>query len=63
MIIVNTPHNPTGAVFDEHDIERLTALTRDTDIVILSDEVTNTWCSTAKFTTAWRAIRSWRNAA
>lgn len=39
MIIVNTPHNPTGAVFDEHDIERLTALTRDTDIVILSDEV------------------------
>ncbi|MGP3206901.1 methionine aminotransferase [Serratia marcescens] len=39
MIIVNTPHNPTGAVFDAHDIERLTALTRDTDIVILSDEV------------------------
>ncbi|HIH8980802.1 TPA: methionine aminotransferase [Serratia marcescens] len=39
MIIINTPHNPTGAVFDEHDIERLTALTRDTDIVILSDEV------------------------
>ncbi|HBC0610153.1 TPA: methionine aminotransferase [Serratia marcescens] len=39
MIIVNTPHNPTGAVFDAHDIERLIALTRDTDIVILSDEV------------------------
>ncbi|EMF03629.1 methionine aminotransferase [Serratia marcescens] len=39
MIIVNTPHNPTGAVFDAQDIERLTALTRDTDIVILSDEV------------------------
>ncbi|PII58664.1 methionine aminotransferase [Serratia sp. OLBL1] len=39
MIIVNTPHNPTGAVFDAPDIDRLTALTRDTDIVILSDEV------------------------
>ncbi|MBN5313530.1 methionine aminotransferase [Serratia marcescens] len=39
MIIVNTPHNPTGAVFDAQDIDRLTALTRDTDIVILSDEV------------------------
>ncbi|HFF9831365.1 pyridoxal phosphate-dependent aminotransferase [Serratia marcescens] len=39
MIIVNTPHNPTGAVFDVQDIDRLTALTRDTDIVILSDEV------------------------
>ncbi|OSN08474.1 methionine aminotransferase [Lonsdalea iberica] len=39
MIIVNSPHNPTGMVFDEHDIERLTALTRDTPIAILSDEV------------------------
>ena len=39
MIIVNSPHNPTGSVFGEHDIERLTALTRNTDIVILSDEV------------------------
>ncbi|ENG6106689.1 pyridoxal phosphate-dependent aminotransferase [Serratia liquefaciens] len=39
MIIINSPHNPTGSVFGEHDIERLTALTRNTDIVILSDEV------------------------
>lgn len=39
MIIVNTPHNPTGAVFDAQDIDRLTTLTRNTDIVILSDEV------------------------
>lgn len=39
MIIVNSPHNPTGSIFGEHDIERLTALTRNTDIVILSDEV------------------------
>jgi aspartate/methionine/tyrosine aminotransferase len=39
MIIVNSPHNPTGSVFGEHDIERLSALTRNTDIVILSDEV------------------------
>lgn len=39
MIIVNTPHNPTATVFGEQDIERLTALTRDTGIVILSDEV------------------------
>ncbi|MGH8777593.1 pyridoxal phosphate-dependent aminotransferase [Paraburkholderia sp.] len=39
MIIVNSPHNPTATVFDAADIERLNALTRDTDIVILSDEV------------------------
>ncbi len=39
MIIVNTPHNPTATVFGAGDIARLTALTRGTGIVILSDEV------------------------
>ncbi|BFO08937.1 hypothetical protein GGER_14470 [Serratia rubidaea] len=39
MIIINSPHNPTGALLDEQDIARLSALTRNTDIVILSDEV------------------------
>lgn len=39
MIIVNTPHNPTATIFGAHDIARLKALTRGTDIVILSDEV------------------------
>lgn len=39
MIIVNTPHNPTATLLGEHDIARLMALTRNTDIVILSDEV------------------------
>jgi aspartate/methionine/tyrosine aminotransferase len=39
MIIINTPHNPTATVLGAGDIARLTALTRDTGIVILSDEV------------------------
>ena len=39
MIIVNSPHNPTATVFGAGDLERLSALTRGTDIVILSDEV------------------------
>ena len=39
MIILNTPHNPTGAVLQEDDIRQLTALVKDTDILILSDEV------------------------
>jgi len=39
MIIINSPHNPTGAIFTDYDIERLTALTANTDIIILSDEV------------------------
>ncbi|RFU47325.1 pyridoxal phosphate-dependent aminotransferase [Paraburkholderia sp. DHOC27] len=39
MIIINTPHNPTATVFDDADIARLKAITQNTDIVILSDEV------------------------
>ena len=39
MIIVNTPHNPTATVFSAQDLERLAALTRGTQVVILSDEV------------------------
>jgi aspartate/methionine/tyrosine aminotransferase len=39
MIIINSPHNPTGMIFSEEDIRRLTNLTADTDILILSDEV------------------------
>lgn len=39
MIIVNTPHNPSGAVFAAADLDTLAAITRDTDIVVLSDEV------------------------
>ena len=39
MIIVNTPHNPTATVLSAADLERLAALTRGTQAVILSDEV------------------------
>jgi methionine aminotransferase len=39
MIIINTPHNPSGAVFSEKDLLALEKLTRDTDIIVLSDEV------------------------
>ena len=39
MIIVNTPHNPSGQVFSAADLHQLAALTRHTDIIILSDEV------------------------
>lgn len=39
MIIINTPHNPTGSVLMEKDMRELINLTKGTDIVILSDEV------------------------
>ena len=39
MIIVNTPHNPSGTVFSKQDMQQLETLTKDSDIVVLSDEV------------------------
>ena len=39
LIIINTPHNPTGSVLRGADIAALTAIVRGTDILILSDEV------------------------
>lgn len=39
MIILNSPQNPTGCVLSEKDIKALIKLTKNTDIMILSDEV------------------------
>jgi methionine aminotransferase len=39
MIMINTPHNPTGAVLRENDIAELRSVVKDTNIMILSDEV------------------------
>lgn len=39
MIIINSPHNPTGSVLTAVDREKLAEIVRGTDIIILSDEV------------------------
>jgi methionine transaminase len=39
LIIVNSPHNPTGAVFAPSDLDALEAVLRDNDALVLSDEV------------------------
>lgn len=39
MIIINTPHNPTGSVLSNEDLIELQKITQNTDIIILSDEV------------------------
>ena len=39
LIILNFPHNPTGAIFSTDDLDRLADLVRDTDCYLLSDEV------------------------
>lgn len=39
MIIVNTPHNPSGALWSRQDWLTLIELIRDKNIIVLSDEV------------------------
>lgn len=39
LIIVNSPHNPCGAIATQDDLAQLAAVTRDRGILVLSDEV------------------------
>ena len=39
MVIINTPHNPTGTILDKSDMQRLEKILRCTNIILLSDEV------------------------
>ncbi len=39
LIVVNFPHNPTGAILRDADLDRLADIVRDTDCYLLSDEV------------------------
>lgn len=39
MLILNTPHNPTGAALSTNDMDTLANIVRNTDILLLSDEV------------------------
>jgi len=39
MIFINTPHNPSGAMLSSEDMQALSDIVKNTEIVILSDEV------------------------
>lgn len=39
MIIINTPHNPTGTILRERDMQALESLVASKNIIVLSDEV------------------------
>ena len=39
LVIINTPHNPSGALISREELDRLAALIRDRDIYLISDEV------------------------
>lgn len=39
MMVLNTPHNPSGTVLTKADMQQLEKIVRDSDIILVSDEV------------------------
>ena len=39
LLLLNTPHNPTGKVFDAAELEQVAAVCREHDLVAVADEV------------------------
>jgi aspartate aminotransferase len=39
MLVLNSPHNPTGGVIPADDVRAIADLVRDRDLIILSDEI------------------------
>jgi aspartate/methionine/tyrosine aminotransferase len=39
VLILNTPHNPTGKVFSRDDLTQITALCQEHDVIAITDEV------------------------
>ena len=39
MLFINTPHNPTGTILEQSDLQELERIVDDTNIIVLSDEV------------------------
>lgn len=39
MVIINTPHNPSGTILSKEDVLQIQEILRDTNIIVVSDEV------------------------
>ena len=44
MVVLNSPHNPTGGVIPRDDLAAIAGLLRDRDVVVLSDEIYSEIC-------------------
>lgn len=43
MIVVNTPHNPVGKVFTRDELEKIAALAKEFNLLVMADEVVCDW--------------------
>ena len=60
--MINTPHNPTATVWSRDDFDTLAALIRNTNMLVISDEVYEHMVLMAARTPAFLRIRNWPSA-
>ena len=61
-ILVNSPHNPSGTIWSKADMHKLEEILAPTNVLLISDEVYDTWCTTARSTKVRHVTRAWRPA-
>jgi aspartate/methionine/tyrosine aminotransferase len=49
VLVLNSPHNPTGGILTREDILAIAGMVRDRDILVISDEIYNRHCYDAEF--------------
>jgi aspartate aminotransferase len=49
ILIINSPHNPTGGILTADDIDGIAAIARRRDLLVITDEIYNRHCYDAEF--------------
>ena len=49
VLVINSPHNPTGGILTKDDLLRIADIARRHDLLVLSDEIYNRHCYDAEF--------------
>lgn len=44
LLIINSPNNPTGAVYDEESLKQVAEIAQKNDLLVVSDEIYSTFC-------------------
>ncbi len=62
MIVLNNPHNPTGAIFEKKEVEKLLEIARDHKLLVLVDEIYDNFVyEEGEFHSVLEIEPDWRN--
>jgi aminotransferase len=60
LVLVNTPHNPTGKVFSRLELEAIAVLCIEFNVIAITDEIYGILSSMGIPTPAWGAFPAWQ---